>query len=329
MSKPFVFNDENVYNSYGFRTDNAGIYLGRFLKNPVMLDGHWNDTGAVVGRWNDTKIVGSDLQGDPEFDIADERANKIAGKVERGFLKACSMGLIFNPEYMQREPNGKWVLTKSELLEVSIVAVPSNANAIRLYVEKDGDYHLMSEDEIKMCLSGIHVDNNFSKNENHTMKKIVLSVAALVALSLDKSITNPSEGVDENVVNNAINDLKSRLDNSEQKLSAANLALKTLQDAAAAQKLLAAEKIVDDAIAAGKIDATAKADWLKLATDNEALATSTLSALPAKKSLAGQVNNPAAEDANKMTLEKFETLSEAAQLEFKNTHQEAYKKLFA
>lgn len=329
MSKSFIFNDENVYNTYGFRTANSGIALSRFKENPVMLDGHWADTQNVIGRWEDVALSDAHLTGRPVFDLEDERAKKISGKVDRNFLKACSMGLLFNPEHMQREPNGKWLLTQCELLEVSIVAIPSNASAIRLYVEKDGDYQVLSEDEIKLCLSGIHVDTNFSKQEN-TMKKIILSVASLVALGLDKSITNPSEGVDENVLNNAIGDLKSKLDNSEQQLSAANLALKSLKDAALEQKKLAAEKIVDDAINAGKIDATAKADWLKLATDNEALATSTLAALPAKTNLSGQVNNPAPGTTGEVkTMEDFQKLSLSAQKSFKAEKPEAYAELVA
>lgn len=338
MPKPFILNDENIYNSYGFRVVNDGIDLTRFKLNPVMLDGHYAENENVIGRWENLRFTDDGkLLADPIFDMEDEKAKKIAGKVERGFINACSMGLLFNPDNMLREANGKWMLAKSELFEDSIIPIPSNYGAIRLYVEKDGERHLMTEDEIKMCLSGVHVDKNF-QNDNNTMKKIILSVASLVALGLDKTITNPSEGVDENVVNNAISNLKSRLDVSEQKLSAAELALKTLQDAATAQKRLSIEKKVDEAIAIGKLNAQTnidgrvqdtRAEFIQMGINNEATLDAVLSALPAKQSLANQVNNPGATTGEIKTMDDFQKLSVEKQLSFKNEQPEAYRTLVA
>lgn len=326
MPQLFVFNDEQVTNSYGFRTENAGIGLLRFRANPVMLDGHWADTENVIGKWQQVGLVDGKLCGEPVFDVADEKASNIAGKVERGFLNACSMGLVFDPADMVREPDNSWTLKKCELLEVSIVAVPSNANAVRLYRQQDGAVQLLSEAEVKLCLTAktdkIEIDIKTEK----TMKKVILSVAALVALGLDKN-ANAVEGVEETVLSEAINGLKSKLDQSEQKLNASNLALKTLQDAALEQRKLAADKLVNDAITAGKIDATAKDEWVALAMSNEKLATATLGALPGKQSLAAQVNNPAT--ATTDTMKEFQKMTVAQQLAFKAENPEAFKKMVA
>ncbi len=325
MSKSFVLNDGKKINSHGFRVRNSGIDTTRFNANPVMLDEHWAFNRYVLGKWNHVEKNGDVLTATPEFDEADENAKVISGKVERGYIKGASIGILFKSEDMQMQPDGVYELIKCELMEASICAIPSNANAIRLYANEGGQP--LSTEQIKLSMQSVSVIN---PKENKTMNKIILSVAALVALGLDKTAGNPAEGVDGSVLNEAIAGLQSKLNASEQKLIASELALKTLRDAAAEQKKLAAEKIVDDAIAAGKIDATAKADWLKLATNNETLATSTLSALPAKQSLAGQLNNPAAGTAGEIkTMDDFQKLSVAQQLAFRKEQPEAFATLIA
>lgn len=332
MSKavPFVINDETVYNSYGFRVSNAGIDLTRFKNNPVMLDGHWNSNESVLGLWEEINFNGATLTAVPVFDMEDEKAKKIAGKVERGFIKGCSMGLVFNPEHMVLEPNGKWLLSKSELLENSIIPVPSSANAIRLYTEKAGQFELMQEDEVKMCLSALSHNNNFeNKKDTENMKKVLLSVAALVALGLEK-ITNPSEGVDANIVEDAINGLKSKLDNSELKLGAAEAALKKFQDAEAA-KADAEVNAFLSAVIPAKYDESERESLTKLAKTDLAFAKKIADTMPAKTTLAGAVSNTAAATQNGevKTMDDFQKLTDVQQLAFKNQNPEAYKKLVA
>lgn len=322
MPEKFILNDESKYNSYGFRVLNTGIDLDRFRSNPVMLDGHNNSNDSVIGKWNNIQVDGAELSAEPEFDSEDEKAQKIDGKVKRGYIKGASLGLLFNHDSLQLEPNGKFALMRTEVIEASIVPVPSNAGALRLYVQQEGKLHLMSEEEIKLSVSNILKNNNYNN-----MKKVFLSAAALLALGLENK--NTAEGVDADLIEKGINDLKAKLDAQEQKLTAAQTALKTLQANALAAKKTAAEKIVADAIAEGKIDATAKEDWLQLALSNEALATSTLNALPAKTSLAAQVNNQTPAASTVKTADDFEKLPLDAQLSFKANNPEAYKKLFA
>jgi len=323
MQQHFSFNDETKYNSYGFRVLNNGIDLSRFEANPVMLDGHIATNQSVIGRWKNKNIVGSQLMYEPEFDTEDENAKKIAGKVERGFLKAVSMGLLFDPNKFVVEANGKLALTESELVEASIIPIPSNAGALRLYVQKDGKLHLMQEDEVKLCLTAFNNQQTFNKTDN--MKKVFLSAIALVALGLENK--NTAEGIDADLVEKGINDLKAKVDALQIKLSASETALKTLQDNALAAKKLAATKIVDEAIAQGKINATAKEEWLQLTMSNETLATTTLNALPTKKSLAAMVDNNDVDAGLVKTMDDFQKLPLAAQLSFKTQNPEAYKKI--
>ena len=331
MSKaqPFVFNDETVYNSYGFRTANAGINLDRFKANPVMLNGHWASNENVIGRWENFDFDGTTLSGLPVFDTEDEAAKKIAGKVERGFLKGCSMGLLFNREDMVLEPNGKWMLSKSELIEVSIVAIPANEMSLRLYVQKDGVLELMEDADIKLCLSALKTETNFeNKNDQKNMKKVMLSTLALVALGLE-NIANPSEGVDANLVEQAIDGLKSKLSNSEVKLSAAEAALKAFKDAEIAN--LAAEvKTFVDSVVPSKYDETDRETVTKLATTDLAFAKKLAATLPAKSNLAGGVSNTETKKEGAVTtMEDFQKMDTVAQLAFKKDNPEAYNKIIA
>ena len=121
---------EHAKNSHGFRIDLAGLLLERFSGNPVML--YMHDTNQLIGQWENLKVENNKLIADPDFDLEDENAKKIAGKVERGYLKGASLGIVV---LEMKEIDGEYVATKSELIEASVVPVPSDAGAIRLYDE--------------------------------------------------------------------------------------------------------------------------------------------------------------------------------------------------
>lgn len=329
----FVLSDEKKLNTYGFRVKTEGISLERFNANPVMLNEHWNSTASVLGRWLNVRKEKGQLLAEDDFDMADDAAAKIKGKVDRGFIKGVSIGVLFNESDMVRQPNGEWELTKCELLEASICAIPSNAAALRLFVNNDGELKELSKEEVMLKLSTPEPTTQFLKTEN-TMKKIILTQASLLALSLIDHNTN--DGVDAELVNKKIGELKADYDKTKNELVAANVALatansalKTLQDAEKEQKKLAAEKLVDEAIVAGKIDATAKESWVNLALQNEEMAKQTLAAIPAKTSLSGQINNPAPGTAGDMTEEAFVKLSTEAQLAWKEANPDLYNKMFA
>lgn len=126
----FILCDGNRVNSYGFRTDLAGLDLERFKSNPVMLYAH--DPSDVIGRWENIRVEDNQLKADAVFDTDDEQGKRIAGKVERGFLKGCSMGIHVKELH---EVDNVPVATRSELMEASVCPIPSDAGAVRLYDE--------------------------------------------------------------------------------------------------------------------------------------------------------------------------------------------------
>lgn len=315
--KPFIFNDESVTNSYGFTIPTKGISLSRFKKNPMMLDSHYNSTRSVLGSWNNIKVDKGLLMGDPVFDTEDESVKLIEGKVERGFIKSCSMGITFNREDLKIVA-GKLILMKCELYEVSIVAVPSNANSIRLYA--DGSDTPLTDAEVQtLCLSIAPARpeiNPTPKNTENENMKVTLSHVAAIALGF------ASDALEQDVA-----DINARIQTLAAEKSAAELKLSAMQSAKEADELKGINTQVEAALKAGQITAENKQKFVELGIANRELLTSTLSAIPVKQSLGAQVTAAAGAEGVK-TVEDFMKLSLEAQLSFKATSPEAYLQLF-
>ena len=311
----FVLNDERVTNSYGFKVLSAGIDLTRFATNPVMLDGHNQSNQSVIGSWENIILEDGKLLAEPRFDMDDENAKKIAGKVERGIIKGASMGIAFHREDLTYE-GGDVVLKKCSLFEASIVAVPSNANALRL--QMDGVE--ITEEEIKeLCLS-------FPKTNpiNTDNMKLQLTQLALVALGMSASTKELSADEIESAIlalSKDRDELKERLSLSEEQLSAYVAKEKSQREALTAQML-------DEAIKSGKITADKRQTFADLAAQNFELAKATLEGIPAKKSFSAGVTTPTG-TTGVATMEDFQKLSLEEKLAFKNGNPEAYQKLIA
>lgn len=311
----FILNDEAVVNSYGFRILTAGIDLTRFKLNPVMLDGHIQSNQNVIGSWKDITLEGGKLIAEPLFDMEDENAKLIAGKVERGVIKGASMGIMFSKKDLANE-NGEMVLKNCSLFEVSIVAVPSNANALRL--QMDGKE--LTEKEInELCLSltdkTINTDNSM---------KIQLTQLALVALGMSANTKELS--ADE--IESAILALSKSRDELQEKLTLSEDQLNAFVNKEKAQKAALTVQMLDEAVKSGKITADKRQTFADLAAKDFELAKATLEALPTKKSFGIGVTTPAG-TTGVTTMDDFQKLSLDEKLAFKNSNPEAYQKLVA
>ncbi|WP_313411053.1 HK97 family phage prohead protease [Sphingobacterium multivorum] len=318
MAKTFVLNDEKQTNSYGFRIMNSGINLDRFKSNPVMLSNHWNNTDNVIGRWENVRIEGSQLLADAVFDENDEDAKKIASKVEGGFLRGCSMGIRFSYEYMEEKPDGTYWLMQSELFEVSIVAVPSNANAVKLY-SITGE--LIDDEQITLSLQSIK--HSINENSNSTMSKLLLSavtVATLMGFGL-KDAESPSD------VDNAVAKLKAELDSEKNAHGLEKTAREALESKIKDQETAQLNALLDQAVIDGQILGDQKSNFAALGFDG---AKKIISGLPKKVNLSGNVTNHGSSDGvEPKTRDEFEKMSFEAKLAFKDSNPEGYKKLFA
>lgn len=119
----------------------SGIDTTAFERNPVMLYMH-NRDGNVIGRWENIRKDGKRLLGDTVFDDSTELAATVKKQVENGFLRCVSIGI---EEMATEEINGVQTVTKCRLIEVSIVDIPSNSNAVKLYRCSGGYVYKLKE----------------------------------------------------------------------------------------------------------------------------------------------------------------------------------------
>lgn len=166
MADRIILSEESV-NSYGFRVLTRGIDLSGFEKNPVMLYDHRRYSYLPIGTWDKTRIESNQLTAEPIFDLEDEEAARIAGKYDRKILNAASIGIDIlatsdDPADMlpgQRLPT----VTKCKLYEASIVPIPSNTNAVRLF--RNGQPIDMSD------VTAISLAFNINPNESEMDEK--------------------------------------------------------------------------------------------------------------------------------------------------------------
>lgn len=113
--------------------------LSNFKKNPVVIDSHQYDTiFNILGKMTKVGVKDGSLQGDIEFATMTMAGFMAELMVEQGFVNAVSIG------FMPMDFGEKGEITKSELLEVSLVSVPANAEAL---IEKA--FKGIEEEEIK------------------------------------------------------------------------------------------------------------------------------------------------------------------------------------
>jgi HK97 family phage prohead protease len=261
MEKAFVLNDERKENSYGFKVLNSGGRFDRFKDNPVMLHDH--DTGKLIGRWDNLKVDGHRLTAEPVFDLEDASSKEIKGKVERGFLKGCSMGIrILNAARVEHEGKEIPAVTDWELMEASITAIPSNGMSLRLY--SDQGELLSTGAEVQLSL-----DKFINKNP---MEKQTISITKEAATVLGLSSPELTDG---QALSAAVVSLSARAEKAEGDL---NTYLKAR-----------AAALVDTAIKEGRLTADKKEAFLKMAESDYKQAADIISALPPKQSMSGRV----------------------------------------
>lgn len=143
MTYDFIINTENV-NEYYYRVLTDGIDYTQYMRNPVVLFMHEreydknpdNKGKAVIGRCVKLYQKESELIATIEFDMADEFAARIAGKVERGFIRMASMYADVKSASSEPElvlPGQIYeTVTSCKLVEISIVEIGGNDDALKL-----------------------------------------------------------------------------------------------------------------------------------------------------------------------------------------------------
>lgn len=129
--KTYVINDHRV-NTHGFVVDNDGLDITVALQNcPAFYDHVYLD--VPIGHWENIRKEGEKTLAELVIDGKSEVEKEMIRKIENGDVKGASLGA--DPiEWGYADINGEMVkcLKKSELFEISITPLPSNAASLAL-----------------------------------------------------------------------------------------------------------------------------------------------------------------------------------------------------
>lgn len=323
-TKSFILSDESV-NTYGFRILLAGADLEQFKRNPVMFYNH-NDYGTPIGRWENIRVENGKLMAEPVFDMEDEEAKKIAGKVERGFLRAASVGLRVieksDDPALSQLGQTRPTVTRWQLREASIVTIGANHNALRLYDEND---NLLNEEQILKLFDKPAAKQSTPPQKKQTMNKDLLKILNLSdKASEDEVFAEVKKLSDEKAQLEAD---RTELEKEKKELTDKVTAM---EEAEMAAKKTEAEQLVDKAIREGKLNASAKKETLEFFDANFDGAKKMLEGIPGHKSIKEQLA-----DADKTELEKlqdktWDELDKSGELQIlKDKYPDEYEKKYA
>lgn len=125
----FVISDGSL-DRHGTRINPNGWELAAFKRNPIALFGHSN--GFPIGTWENLRVEGDRLVGRLVLAAkgTSARIDELVRLVEQGILRAVSVG--FSALEFGVPGKSPYDYERQELLEVSLVSVPSNTNALKI-----------------------------------------------------------------------------------------------------------------------------------------------------------------------------------------------------
>lgn len=112
----------------------SGLNFDTFKTNPVLLANHdGGDIRSVIGKVSEIWREGNKTLFKATFSKANEFAKQAYGMVKEGVLNTFSIG------FMAKDFD-KNVITKSELLEISLVPIPANPKAVVMAKMMDNEF---------------------------------------------------------------------------------------------------------------------------------------------------------------------------------------------
>ena len=234
-------------NQYGTWIKTEGVDLSQFKRNPVMLWMH--ERGKIIGCIKNISVENNEITGEPYFDEVTEESRQAKQQWEKGTLRMGSpwFEVIESSDAPELLKPGQTrpTVTKCKLVEFSMVDIGGNDDNIRL--SRDGKDILLSKTEDNAG-DVLPVLNNVKKqNKMNELKTIALMLGL-------------AEGATLQEVQQKINVILG--------YQSANATLRTERDDLKKQletmQLAGVTSLVDDAIKAGKIDATKKDHFINL-----------------------------------------------------------------
>ncbi len=265
----------DTLNSYGYRVLTDGVDITQYERNPILL--YMHNRGKAIGLIKDIKKENGEITGELAFDEATELSTQCKKQWDFGSLRMVSIGFEVIETSDAAElivPGQRYAtVTKARLIEVSLVDIGANNDAIRLH--KDGQLITLSEG------GDCPLPRLNHKPTNNQPQMDIKTLALTLGLP---------ETADEAAVNAKLAELKTANDDVEN-IRRENEQLKLSQVTAA----------VDAAIAAKKIPAEKKQHFLDLGkTVGIETLNATLDAIaPAQKPSSTLQTTPTADDTPK------------------------------
>ena len=242
-TKRFTVTSE-AKNDKGFRVRTSGVDISGYEKNPVFLFMHKRPKGErkdeVMPLGNVIKLAfeNNALFGVPAFDDTDDFAMNLYSKVENGTIRMFSPGLL--PILFAKDANGDIWLEKSKLIEISLVDIGSNSEAlaVALYNENEELITLSLEEitntikpEIDMKLIQLNADvlPLLKLAAEATPEDVQTAIEGFVTLAAESAAAVKDKELEIVTLTTARDDFETKLNAEVKKgVEAQNLALVTL-----------------------------------------------------------------------------------------------------
>ena len=217
-------------NSYGYRVLTDGVDITQYERNPILL--YMHNRGKAIGLIKDIKKENGEITGEPVFDEATELSTQCKKQWDFGTLRMVSIGfeIVETSEAAELVVPGQRyaTVTKARLIEVSLVDIGANNDAIRLH--KDGQLITLSEG------GDCPLPRLNHKPTNNQPQMDIKALALTLGLP---------ETADEAAVNAKLNELKGSKEESD-RMRTENEQLKLAQITAAVDAAIKARKIPAD-----------------------------------------------------------------------------------
>lgn len=303
MNKRVRLTNETL-NSYGTWLVTAGGDTSQFERNPVLLYMHMR--GQVIGKLKDIRVEGEEITAEPVFDEATELSRQCKKQWEFGSLNMVSVGIDIletsKEEKFIKPGQSAETVTRWKLVEVSLVDIGANDDAIRLY--RDG------KDIMTLGKGDGGVLPELINNNKKTTREMDLKTIALT-LGLP-------EDTPEATVLAKLNEMK-----------AAHQEVMTLRQEKATLEAARIEQLVDSAISEKRIDAAKKGQFVELGKkvgfDD---LKSTFEAMSPQVKLSDVVKPGSAAPAERAEYKKLSEVPADKLLELRAGNKDEYKRLF-
>ena len=176
MAREAVITSNSV-NAYGTRVLTEGLDISQYEKNPIVL--YMHKRGIPIGTMNDLRVENDRLFGTPQIDGDTDEEKVIAAKWERGTLRMLSAGIEIlewsdDPQNVVQGQNRPTV-TRSKLVEVSIVDVGANDDALQVRLYSGGKLLTLAQGEDNDLLPLLKPDNDDKpQNKIFQMNEILM-----------------------------------------------------------------------------------------------------------------------------------------------------------